>query len=49
MGDKSIGTEHILLGILRDGGGRAAKIISDAGVSADELRRTLLAGLGKAA
>jgi ATP-dependent Clp protease ATP-binding subunit ClpA len=49
MGDKSIGTEHILLGILRDGGGRAAKIVSDAGVCADELRRVLLTGLGKAA
>jgi ATP-dependent Clp protease ATP-binding subunit ClpC len=45
----TIGTEHILLGILRDGDGRAARILAEAGISADELRRAVVDGLGKAA
>lgn len=49
LGSNTIGTEHILLGILRDGDGRAARILADAGISADELRRALVDGLGKAA
>jgi ATP-dependent Clp protease ATP-binding subunit ClpA len=49
LGSATIGTEHILLGILRDGQGRAAKIITDAGVSSDALRRALLDGMGQAA
>ena len=49
MGDKAIGTEHILLGILRNADGRAYKIITDAGVASADLRRALLTGLGKAA
>ena len=49
LGSNSIGTEHILLGILRDGNGRAARIIADAGISSDDLRRAIVDGLRKAA
>jgi ATP-dependent Clp protease ATP-binding subunit ClpA len=49
LGNTSIGTEHLLLGILRDGNGRAAKIIADAGIAADDLRRAVVDGLRKAA
>jgi ATP-dependent Clp protease ATP-binding subunit ClpA len=44
-----IGTEHILLGILREGEGLAARLIHDAGVSFDDLRRQVLAALAKVA
>jgi ATP-dependent Clp protease ATP-binding subunit ClpA len=44
-----IGTEHILLGLLRDGNGLAAKILIDAGSTLDGLRTTTVAKLGKAA
>jgi ATP-dependent Clp protease ATP-binding subunit ClpA len=44
-----IGTEHILLGLIREGEGLAAKIISDAGISLDELRRRTLDSLPHAA
>jgi ATP-dependent Clp protease ATP-binding subunit ClpA len=49
LGNNTIGTEHILLGILRDGNGRAARIITDAGIASDDLRRALVDRLGKAA
>jgi ATP-dependent Clp protease ATP-binding subunit ClpA len=49
LGHNTIGTEHVLLGILRDGGGRAAKIITDAGISAEDLRGAVVVGLGKVA
>ena len=44
-----IGTEHILLGLLREGDGLAAQIIADSGVRVDELRRSVLAAVGKVA
>jgi len=44
-----IGTEHILLGILREGDGLAAKILTDAGLTLDGLRRQVLAALDRAA
>jgi ATP-dependent Clp protease ATP-binding subunit ClpA len=47
--DKHIGTEHILLGIIRDGGGLAARILVDSGVDLHDLRRQILASMGKAA
>jgi ATP-dependent Clp protease ATP-binding subunit ClpA len=47
--DKHIGTEHILLGIIREGEGLAAQIITEAGVSLDGLRQQVLGELGKAA
>jgi ATP-dependent Clp protease ATP-binding subunit ClpA len=33
-----IGTEHILLGLIREGGGLGALVLTDAGVSLDDLR-----------
>ena len=44
-----IGTEHVLLGLLREGEGLAARILVDAGVRADDLRRSVLAAIGKVA
>jgi ATP-dependent Clp protease ATP-binding subunit ClpA len=44
-----IGTEHILLGLIREGEGLAAKIICDAGISLDDLRRRTLESLPHAA
>jgi ATP-dependent Clp protease ATP-binding subunit ClpA len=44
-----IGTEHILLGLLREGEGLAAKILTDAGLTVDQLRRSTLTKLGEAA
>ncbi|HEV2640786.1 MAG TPA: Clp protease N-terminal domain-containing protein [Actinocrinis sp.] len=43
-----IGTEHLLLGLIREGDGLAMKIITDAGSSADELRAATVAALPKA-
>ncbi|MFD0591169.1 Clp protease N-terminal domain-containing protein [Catellatospora coxensis] len=36
---RHIGTEHILLGLIREGKGLAALIITEAGVDLDDLRR----------
>ena len=47
--DSSIGPEHILLGLLREGQGLGAQALADAGVRADELRRSVLAAVGKVA
>jgi ATP-dependent Clp protease ATP-binding subunit ClpA len=44
-----IGSEHILLGLLREGEGLAAKILHDAGLSLPELRRRTIDQLGSAA
>jgi ATP-dependent Clp protease ATP-binding subunit ClpA len=44
-----IGTEHILLGLIREGEGLAAKIICDAGIGLDDLRRRTLDSLAQAA
>jgi ATP-dependent Clp protease ATP-binding subunit ClpA len=44
-----IASEHILLGLLRENGGLAAKILADAGVDFDLLRRQAVAALKKAA
>jgi ATP-dependent Clp protease ATP-binding subunit ClpA len=44
-----IGSEHILLGLLREGNGLAAQAIRDAGVDLTELRRSTIASLGQAA
>ena len=37
-----VGTEHILLGLLNDDGGVAARILQDFGVTAAEARRQIL-------
>jgi ATP-dependent Clp protease ATP-binding subunit ClpA len=39
---RAIGPEHILLGILREGEGLAAKILADRGIALDEVRAQLL-------
>ncbi len=44
-----IGTEHILLGLIREGEGLAAEVLVLHGVGLDDLRRRVLAALGKAA
>jgi ATP-dependent Clp protease ATP-binding subunit ClpA len=46
---KHIGTEHILLGLVREGDGLAARIITDAGVDLAGLRRATEAKLRHAA
>jgi ATP-dependent Clp protease ATP-binding subunit ClpA len=44
-----IAPEHILLGILRDNGGLAAKILAEAGVDFGQLRQRTIESLAKAA
>ncbi len=46
LGHGYIGTEHILLGIIREGDGVAAKILVDTGVSLDDLRDRVIAAIG---
>ncbi len=38
MGHNCVGTEHILLGLLEEGEGLAARVLSDRGVTAEKLR-----------
>ena len=49
LGHHHLGTEHILLGLLREGRGLAAMILTDAGLSLDDLRARTLARLDEAA
>ncbi|MFF5111693.1 Clp protease N-terminal domain-containing protein [Streptosporangium sp. NPDC000509] len=42
-----IGDGHILLGILRDGGGRGGEVLADAGIDAATLRREIVSELGR--
>ncbi|MEW2383938.1 Clp protease N-terminal domain-containing protein [Micromonospora sp. NPDC047707] len=44
-----IGTEHILLGLLREGNGLAALVLTEAGVNLEDLRRRVEAALSTAA
>ena len=44
-----IGTEHILLGLLREGNGLAARVIHDASIDPADLRRRTIASLTQAA
>jgi ATP-dependent Clp protease ATP-binding subunit ClpA len=44
-----IGTEHILLGLLREGGGLAALVLTEAGVDLDGVRRRVEVALRTAA
>ena len=41
MGDNFIGSEHLLLGLLREGGGLAAEILHEHGVQLEDIRRTV--------
>jgi ATP-dependent Clp protease ATP-binding subunit ClpA len=49
LGHDYIGTEHILLALLGKDEGLAAQILADSGVPADDLRRSVLAAVGKVA
>jgi ATP-dependent Clp protease ATP-binding subunit ClpC len=42
-----IGTEHLLLGLLREGEGVAAGVLQDLGVSLDHVRRATIEALGR--
>ena len=42
LGHKQIGTEHLLLGMLRDGGGKAISILNSIDVDLDELRKKMI-------
>nr|WP_318273166.1 Clp protease N-terminal domain-containing protein [Micromonospora provocatoris] len=46
---RHIGTEHILLGLLREGDGPAAVVLTEGGVDIDDLRRRVDAALREAA
>ncbi|MFI6164780.1 Clp protease N-terminal domain-containing protein [Micromonospora haikouensis] len=46
---RHIGTEHILLGLLREGGGPAALVLTEAGLDLDDLRRRVELALRAAA
>ncbi|SCF21345.1 Clp amino terminal domain-containing protein, pathogenicity island component [Micromonospora haikouensis] len=46
---RHIGTEHILLGMLREGGGPAALVLAEAGLDLDDLRRRVELALRAAA
>jgi ATP-dependent Clp protease ATP-binding subunit ClpA len=48
LGHRYIGTEHILLGLLREGEGLAALLLSGSGVELEKARRRLLDELGGA-
>lgn len=48
-GDGSIGAEHILLGLLREGRGLAAQVLLDRGLVLTDLRRQVLDALDRAA
>ena len=42
LGDQHIGTEHLLLGLLREGEGVAVQVMRTLGVNADDVRRTVI-------
>jgi ATP-dependent Clp protease ATP-binding subunit ClpA len=49
LGHNYIGSEHVLLGLIREGEGLAAQILTEAGVSLAELRARTIAALNRAA
>jgi len=49
LGHRYLGPEHLLLGLLREGEGVAAKILTDRGLVFDDLRSATLAALREAA
>ncbi|MFZ5776794.1 MAG: ATP-dependent Clp protease ATP-binding subunit [Bacillota bacterium] len=46
MGQGYIGTEHLLLGLIREGEGVAARVLSNLGVTVDSIRATVVQLLG---
>jgi ATP-dependent Clp protease ATP-binding subunit ClpA len=49
LGHRRIASEHILLAVIREGQGLAARIMSDAGVDLAAMRRAAEASLRQAA
>ncbi|MBE3576135.1 MAG: ATP-dependent Clp protease ATP-binding subunit [Limnochordales bacterium] len=49
LGHTYIGTEHILLGLIREGEGVAAQVLKNLGADVDRVRRTVIELLGGAA
>jgi ATP-dependent Clp protease ATP-binding subunit ClpA len=49
LGHNYLGSEHLLLGILREGDGLAARILTDAGLTIEGLRAQTVAALDRAA
>ena len=49
LGHTYIGTEHILLGLIREGEGVAAQVLKNLGADVDKVRRTVIELLGGAA
>jgi ATP-dependent Clp protease ATP-binding subunit ClpC len=49
LGNNYIGTEHLLLGMIRDGGGLATKVLTEQGMSLDGLRQAAITALRRAA
>ena len=47
LGHDYIGTEHLLLGIIRDGEGAAIQILQAHGIMLDELRKAIESNLKK--
>ena len=47
LGHGAIGTEHLLLGIVREGDGVAARILAEAGATRERVRRTVIEDLSK--
>jgi ATP-dependent Clp protease ATP-binding subunit ClpA len=47
--DTYLGTEHVLLGLIREGNGLAAKVFTDAGLRLEDLRARTIAALDQAA
>jgi ATP-dependent Clp protease ATP-binding subunit ClpA len=48
LGHRYIGTEHILLGLAREGDGVAARILADFDLAVDQIRHEVVAALSKA-
>ena len=46
LGHGYVGTEHLLLGLLREGGGVAARVLQSAGLEAETIRTAILRALG---
>ncbi|NLM45690.1 MAG: ATP-dependent Clp protease ATP-binding subunit [Firmicutes bacterium] len=48
LGHNYVGTEHLLLGLIREGEGIAAQVLTNMGVDLDKARKSVLAHLGSA-
>ena len=46
MGHNYVGTEHLLLGVLADPAALSVRVLTELGISADELRRTVMEAAG---